>query len=84
MSVQTFELTPDRIMFILIGAVIAVFIYIIIFHAIPFAEEREMQLDEIKNKMSCGELQEMILDRTGLSVVNRAEVKHQYEWRCEK
>lgn len=83
-DIQSFELTTDKIMFIALGVVIVVFAYVVIFHAIPLGEARDAQLDEIRNNMSCGDLKEMILDKSGMSMQNRAEVKHQYEWRCEK
>ncbi len=79
-----FELTFNRIVYSAIFVAIVILVYGFIFYGIPYEEAKSIQLDEIKNTMSCGELQQMILDRTAISPINHAEVKHQFEWRCEK
>jgi hypothetical protein len=79
-----FEFSFNNLMWIAIALAVVVMVYGIIFHALPYEEAKGIQYEEIKNKMSCGDLQQMILDRTAISPLNHAEVKHQFEWRCEK
>ena len=78
----TFEFSFTNIAWILIVATVVIFVYGVIFHGLPYEEAKQIQNNEIKNTMSCGELKQMILDKTYISRLNYNEVNHQFEWRC--
>ena len=75
--------TKFQISLILIVGGIALFL-VIMFISIPALEERDQQLYEIRNTMSCGDLKQMILDKSGLTVRLDTHAEHQFKWMCEK